>query len=107
MASIGAREVLPDIPLLDLNVDGRPGPAQLVFRRQLATVRIAVDDPQRAALPEPEVAAVPAQADDPVEPLQLGAGDLAGIAVERHQGDALAGAADRGDRKSTRLNSSH
>src|SRR3546814_10040873 len=85
-----------DIALLDLDVEGRPGPAHLVFRRQLATVRIAVDDPQRTALAEPEVAAVPAQDDDPVEPLQLGAGDLAGIAVERHKGDALPGAADRG-----------
>src|SRR3546814_5494531 len=86
-----------DIALLDLDVEGRPGPAQLVFRRQLAPVRVAVDDPQRPALAEPAVAAVPAQADDPVEPPQLGAGDLARIPVERHQGDALAGAAHRGD----------
>src|SRR3546814_18928706 len=85
-----------DIALLDLDVEGRPGPAQLVFRRQLAPVRVAVDDPQRPALAEAEVAAVPAPADDPVEPLQLGAGDLAGLAVARHPGASLAGAAPRG-----------
>src|SRR3546814_2056566 len=86
----------------------------LVLGGELAPVGIGVDHPQRAALTQPEVAAVLANADDPVERLELIPGNLAGVAVERHHADRAALSAHRGDevlqardRKSTRLNSSH
>src|SRR3546814_16769664 len=73
-------------------------PYTTLFRSgELAPVGIGVDHPQRAALTQPEVAAVLANADDPVERLELIPGNLAGVAVERHHADRAALSAHRGD----------